>query len=385
MSEILLSIVVPTKNRTEYLKALINIIVSFENDAIELVIEDNSDNNTDILNYLKTINLKNIVYNYEKEPLSVVENSDRAIKHSRGKYITFIGDDDFISKYAYDFVKLMDIEGYESAIFQAGKYYWPGIEFKAHKFPSLIMKKCKAKVKHINAITELKTVLRLGACSLGMLPKVYHGIVLRNKRDEIYTQEGTYFPGPSPDMANAVALALVVKRHIFCDLPLIVAGASPKSTAGLGVKHKHEGYLKDISFLPKDIEKKWEQGILKVWTGPTIYAQSALSALNNTNNINMKHYFNYNYHYAYVRIFCSNYKQMLAQFNSKNLKYNAVKYYFYCITIFMYRIKIYLYNKIQLRFRVGVEFYDNISSTIEANKCLDAFLELNKIQKILKR
>ena len=105
----------------------------------------------------------------------------------------------------------------------------------------------------------------------------------RNVLDKVYEVTGTYFPGPSPDMANSVALAQFVKKHVYCDLPVISSGTSPKSTAGLGAKHKHKGNLKEIDFLPSDIEDRWEENVPMVWTGPTIYAQSALEALRKLN------------------------------------------------------------------------------------------------------
>ena len=49
----LLSIVVPTKDRYKYLKYLIELIASFNSDEVELVIQDNSEDNKEILDFLK--------------------------------------------------------------------------------------------------------------------------------------------------------------------------------------------------------------------------------------------------------------------------------------------------------------------------------------------
>ena len=45
----LLSIVVPTKNRYYYLKSLIKLVQSFNSNEIELVVQDNTENNSEIL------------------------------------------------------------------------------------------------------------------------------------------------------------------------------------------------------------------------------------------------------------------------------------------------------------------------------------------------
>lgn len=374
MSSKLLSVVVPTKNRSEYLKALIEIVMNFGREDVELVIEDNSEDNTEILKFLQEKKYKNIVYNHEASPLSVVENSDRAILHSSGKYVTFIGDDDCISKYVCEFVELMDKCGCDSAIFNVAKYYWPGVEFKMHNFPNLIINNFKNKIVDVNVEQELLRVLNRGATSLELLPKVYHGIVLRKRLDEIFDITGTYFPGPSPDMANAVALATVVKKHIYCDTPFITAGASVKSAAGLGTKHKHEGNLKDMSFLPKDTEENWNADILKIWTGPTIYAQSALYALGRLNKEDLKTYFNYNYHYAFLSIFCPSYLPLFKEFAKETDKFKLSKYSFYKITIFGMRVKTYLNNLMLLKLKIGGDLKDGIVNTVQAEKYIDGLL-----------
>jgi cellulose synthase/poly-beta-1,6-N-acetylglucosamine synthase-like glycosyltransferase len=49
LQEVLLSIVVPTKNRPETLSVLIETVLSWDVSDIELVVEDNSDCNRELL------------------------------------------------------------------------------------------------------------------------------------------------------------------------------------------------------------------------------------------------------------------------------------------------------------------------------------------------
>ena len=62
----LLSIVVPTKDRYFYLKHLIELIKSFNSDDIELIIQDNTSNNTEIINYLDNLDFPHLKYYYTK-------------------------------------------------------------------------------------------------------------------------------------------------------------------------------------------------------------------------------------------------------------------------------------------------------------------------------
>ena len=91
MSKPLLSIVVPTKDRYQYLKVLISLIDSFKSDEIELVIQDNSEDNKDFLLFLSEGDYSFINYNYTKGQIPMSTNSDKAILNSNGEYICFIG------------------------------------------------------------------------------------------------------------------------------------------------------------------------------------------------------------------------------------------------------------------------------------------------------
>lgn len=59
-NNILLSVIVPTKNRYEYLKQCITTLASIDNGSIELIIQDNSDDNLEILAFLDTIKYSNM-------------------------------------------------------------------------------------------------------------------------------------------------------------------------------------------------------------------------------------------------------------------------------------------------------------------------------------
>ena len=103
----LLSIVVPTKDRYYYLKYLIELISSFNTSDIELVIQDNTYDNQEILNYLNEYLNPHVKYYHIKEHLSQSENSDKAILNSSGEYVCFIGDDDAVTRHIVDCVKWM--------------------------------------------------------------------------------------------------------------------------------------------------------------------------------------------------------------------------------------------------------------------------------------
>ena len=68
---------------------------------------------------------------------------------------------------------------------------------------------------YLDVKSELKKVIKDGFGTLGLLPKVYQGVVSRQLLDKLYDKCGTYFPGPSPDMANAVALSILTDKVYY--------------------------------------------------------------------------------------------------------------------------------------------------------------------------
>ena len=52
---------------------------------------------------------------------------------------------------------------------------------------------------------------------------------------------GTAFPGPSPDIANAVAVASMVDTYLLADYPVFIAGNCKSSNAAKGLRKEHVG------------------------------------------------------------------------------------------------------------------------------------------------
>lgn len=276
-----LSIAIPTKNRYDTLLPLLTCLLSvFDGKDIEFVVQDNSDDNSRIAddNILSSPQIK---YFYKKESISVVDNCDSAVSHCSGTYVTMIGDDDCVAKEILDVVDIMIKHDIESCGCDYSLYRWLLSSEGQNYFEYDSKKKI---VKHINVGKELTRQLKRGIQNKDYLPCVYHGILLKRKLDELKALTGTYFPGPSPDMANCVALSCLVNKHIHISLPVIIDGYSKSSTGHLTEKKEHKGSLKDKAFLPKDTIEKWNPKIPQLWLPGTIWAQSATCALKALNS-----------------------------------------------------------------------------------------------------
>lgn len=277
----LLSIVIPTKDRYYYLKKLIELIDSFKSDEIEVVLQDNTADNTEILEFLKQKDYPYIRYAHNSEQIPVSLNSDLAILNSTGEYVCFIGDDDGVTRYIVDCVKWMKKNDVDTVIPSIISYNWPDYHnIRGLTYSGKFMhEKFDNKIIYVDPIDSLNSIMERGFINRGNLPLVYHGIVKRTTLDEIYKIGNTYFPGSSPDIANGVALSLLVKKYVNISFPIIISGASKTHGGGIRKMKNRAANIEDLPFLPKNAKEKWEKNIPKVWTGETVWCESAIKAL----------------------------------------------------------------------------------------------------------
>ena len=278
----LLSIVIPTKNRYKYLKYLVEYVDnSFAKESVELIIQDNSEDNSEILDFLNHHQNENIKYYHQSGNLALRDNADLAVNNSTGKWVMFIGDDDCFLPSMIEVLEQPIVEKYECIVTPRLIYVWPDAkDYINYLRTDEYLINYTKDVKEIDASLELDNVLRQGGQYMNNLPRLYHGIVRRTALKRVWNQYNTYFPGPSPDMANAVALSLLGTKTLYIDYPGVIGGTG--YTRVKGNKNADKQTLKEASFLPSGTEEKWNSKIPKFWSSSTIFAQTVLQVINET-------------------------------------------------------------------------------------------------------
>lgn len=279
---LLLSIAIPTRNRQKYLKILLTELLTNKREDFEVIIQDNSDSDT-LSGWINTLNDARIRYKYHAGWISVVDNCDAALRECRGEYICMLGDDDGILL-DESLAALADarVDRIDAVMGTVLNYVWPDLDHHLLRDygGKLYLKSVKGNISSNDFLATAKQVVRLGgAMGLMDLPCVYHGFISRRALSELYQAIGTYFPGPSPDMANAIALCAVLKSLRRTTEILVITGHSVVSTAGAGTQRRHHGSIADQPHLPKGTVNEWHSDIPSFWSGPTIYAQTLRSAL----------------------------------------------------------------------------------------------------------
>ena len=298
----LLSILIPTKNRSIYAQNAILNVLQIKDERLELVVQDNSDDK-ELFDWINDkIEDSRLIYNYSDDRLSFVSNFNKAIDLSNGVYVCIIGDDDGINPEILDATRLLEKNDIDClSINTITNYVWPnsGISqsFLTKKPDSnLYMSELKGYFKKANVSVELNEFISNGAINYlnYNLPKLYHGIVKKESLDQINRIIGNYLDGLSPDIFASISLSCVLKRVYVTDYPLTIPGVCSVSAS---IK---EGLLKtnsnDLGSAPHFNfrgEYHWSDMVPPFYSVETIWADSSICALNLLNRPEVLSKFNY--------------------------------------------------------------------------------------------
>ncbi len=335
----IVSVVVPTKNRYRYLKKLIDLIESFNNTDIELVVQDNSDDNSEIVDFLSGKELQSTKYYYCADKLSMSENADLAVKNSKGQYVCFIGDDDAVCRNIAEcahWMKDNNIDALRSLYIQ---YNW---NENSDKIDGQLIYDGNIGFNYriLDAQTELKRVLNKGVQGFINLPKLYQGLVSRAIINEMFAFGGTCFPGVTPDMSSAVTLCFFVKKYVMIDIPVVLPGRSVMVAGGVMGKVLT---LDEVAFISDKHRKNWEEGFPKLWATELIWPDCAMKALRYVKHPEyIDKYFNKNRMLSQLVVIHRNYLKEAFAYADGKLRFMLcfLKYIFVDGSSFLWRKKV---------------------------------------------
>lgn len=278
----ILSIIIPTRNRQKYCKAAIEQILSLDLRACEICIQDNSDDNT-LGDYLQSKKYPDVIYNYHEGQLSFVDNFSEAISLASGKYLCMIGDDDGILSNIVNVVEWADKNNVDCVIpTVSSTFFWSNNDALAKNSSILYTDKIHKSIREVNVGNGLIKLLRNGGQNYLNLdiPRIYNGIVRREKLEEIKKTSGTLFDGLSPDIYIATALAFVCKRVYRIGFPFTLPGVCPRSGSADSATGKHTGDYKSAPHFKGHKEYEWDKKVPQIYSVETIWADSMLHAIN---------------------------------------------------------------------------------------------------------
>ena len=279
------SVIIPTHERARYAVPTIKALLAIPG-ALEVVVCDTSAQDQITPALAGEPGIERLVLVRPGRSLSVVDNFNTALKAASGGYLTFIGDDDFVSA---QIVAVADWAGHNKVdaikfSFPA-LYFWPDFHHKTQHDAiagTLRTSKFGGKVtQHDAKKAAVDDMNNLGGGVMDM-PRAYAGLISRHLIERITSKYGELFGGVSPDIYSAFLISMESRNCVQIDYPIIIPGASGASTAGLSAKGQHVGALRDNAHIRPFKNLVWDERIPEFYSVPSVWSFSLLKAVEKT-------------------------------------------------------------------------------------------------------
>ena len=225
-----ISIVIPTRNRSQYLKYCLRSCLQTRDSDIEVIVSNNNSVD-DTACILSSITDPRLIWFDTEKDLSMRQNFEFALSKTTGDYVIFIGDDDGIIPNGIVTLRhLIATRHPDIILWRHITYLWPDpdagmgeglLKFRYRDFNGPAYQLDPTKI-YADFCSAKLTVYRDAA-------NIYHGCVSRDVIEKIKGNGGEYFLGQSPDINTAISNLTVSNSIIWVRNPISIAGASPKS------------------------------------------------------------------------------------------------------------------------------------------------------------
>lgn len=226
------SIIIPTKNRAKTLKyTLLTCINQKKFDDYEIIISDNQCTD-DTEEMVRNLNCNKIVYIKTSKPLSMRENYEFALSHSRGKYKIIIGSDDgLILHCLYTLDKIINITSEDVFNWNEFSYNWPDLNETGNK---LYIDEFYCNTKIINGMNLVNGLINFKSGLPKFSPQLYrHATVTESIVEQIKNnnESGNFFNAPEPDIYSGMCIASLKKKFLSLGIKLSISGMSYMSSS----------------------------------------------------------------------------------------------------------------------------------------------------------
>lgn len=222
------SVVIPTRNRADTLSACLRTCLAQTFDDFEIVVSDNC-GTPETRQVVESFSFPNLIYIRSEKPLAMSDNWELGISHSRGEYLTVLGDDDGLLFHALATADEM-IRDFKVDVLHAEQlmYTWPGFNAGPIRESGLIIpvfrppRRCDSERGLQAAIYHPPQIL--------WLPSLYNAFVHRDVLDRLRAKTGRVFNDAAPDWYSGYAILMLTTEYVYSGVPLRIGGASAKST-----------------------------------------------------------------------------------------------------------------------------------------------------------
>jgi glycosyltransferase involved in cell wall biosynthesis len=228
------SVLLPTRNRLEFLRHAVESVRRQDYADWELVISDNCSED-DIAGYVRTLDDPRIVYVRTNTFVPVTDNWNNALAHSTGDYVVMLGDDDaLLHTHLSTTAELIErFEAPDVVYTGAYLYAYPGVmpdapggflqpygyaEFLRGREEPFVLSPADAR-RMVEDFFDFRV-------SYGF--NMQFSVVSRALIDRL-ALKGPFYQSPFPDYYASNVMFLTARRIVACPRPLVVIGVTPKS------------------------------------------------------------------------------------------------------------------------------------------------------------
>ncbi len=284
------SIVIPTKDKLQYLKKTLSTVLNQDYNNYEIVISDCSETD-ETFNYFKDeINLDKVKYFRANKNFTRSENWENGLNQCKNEFITVLGDDDGYFPNSLSTINQL-MEKFNCDIINWSKlnYSWPDHNEKLRQ--NVLNGYSYPVVEEVISEKKFKLFLKFLE-RYTALPCIYNSIVHIKYIDKIksLSKNKTFFSGVIPDVYSGIVLSRVAHKYLQTFFPLSINAASRLSGGYLQSKRnlekKEEFYnqIKDLNI--ETLSKSYDAVIGKSTAVYSIELGEYLLAKKNLTTIN---------------------------------------------------------------------------------------------------
>lgn len=234
-----ISLLIPTRERAETLRATLRNIATIDDPELEIIVSDNAsaDETPDVIAQCRDQRIRMI---RTASRLSQRQNFEHAVVAATGEYVMMIGDDDAVLARQWPLLRAILAERKPDALsWPALFYHWSGAEKRGGGgrlrlnrqtlFGDLIE---RSSAEHLAAIRRLERIRE--DCS----PKLYHGLLSRRVIEALRAQTGMVMGSGQVDAYISAAALPFMERYLYLRHPFTILGMGPKS-GGSSIAAQH--------------------------------------------------------------------------------------------------------------------------------------------------
>jgi glycosyltransferase involved in cell wall biosynthesis len=238
-----LSVLIPTRNRLEYLRLAVESVMRQSCPDWEIVISDNCSRD-DVAGYVDSLSDPRVMYHRTERPVPVTENWNRALAFSSGDHVIMLGDDDaLLDGYVSRMGQLIeDFEDPDVIYTKALLFTYPGVDPERPR-GFLMGHGCADFFAGAEEPFVLPHERALDVVRAAMAFRLRYDFnaqfaLISRRLIATLTAFGDFYQSDFPDYYSMNAAFLSARRIVVDPVPRVVIGVTPKSYGFFHVNHK---------------------------------------------------------------------------------------------------------------------------------------------------